>query len=123
MNAVAPIAEPTAAIKAPIDDPTTKTTRDPLGHLDPKTREACSQSAVDWRRERDRQHPPKRDPEAERKSRIRDFAYESLEPARNDLDAVLLSLTNDDDVGADHHFRRLIAAVKHAAPGLKELSK
>jgi hypothetical protein len=81
-----------------------------------------SRTAVEWQRERDKREPLKRDLDAERKSLIRDFVSESLEPARNDLDSVLLSIANDDDIGAAYHFRRLVAAIKHAAQGFKELA-
>jgi hypothetical protein len=81
-----------------------------------------ARTAIEWRRERDLKEPLRRDLAAERKARIRDFVHESLQPARNDLDAVLLSLSND-DVGAVHHFRRVLAAVKCVAVGMRELAK
>ena len=81
-----------------------------------------ARAAVEYRRERDRREPLKRDLEAERKTLIRDFIAEALTSAARDLDAALLSVENDDDVGTVHHFRRLLAAVKHAAQGYKELA-
>jgi hypothetical protein len=79
-------------------------------------------TAIEWRRERDRREPLKRDLEAERKALIRDFIVEALTPAARDLEVLLLSLGNDDDAGAIHHFRRFLAAVRHAEPALKELA-
>jgi hypothetical protein len=79
--------------------------------------------ALEWRRERDRRDPLKRDLEAERKALIRDFIVEVLEPAANELDSVLLSLDNGDYIGSAYHFRRLVAAVKAAAGGFKGLAE
>jgi hypothetical protein len=109
MNAVAPIADAKANI-------------DPLGHLDPKTREAWRQSAREWRAERDRREPLERDLEAERRSLIRDFICEALDPAGNDLDSCIASLANDDDVGAAYHLRRVIISLKAASLAFKGLA-
>jgi hypothetical protein len=95
---------------------------DPHAGLDPKTREAWRQSAVEYRKERDKREPLKRDLEAERKATTRDFIVEALTPTANDLDACFLALDIDDDVGAAYHFRRLIVAIKHAAHGFRELA-
>jgi hypothetical protein len=78
--------------------------------------------AVEWRGERDKREPLKRDLVAERKSTIRDFIAEALTPAANDLEAVFLSLENTDDAGAAHHFRRLDVAIKHAAHAFRDLA-
>jgi hypothetical protein len=78
--------------------------------------------AREWRRERNRREPLERDLEAERRSLIRDFIFEALEPACNDLSAVLLSLENDDDAATIHHFKRVIKRVKAAAHGCRELA-
>jgi hypothetical protein len=109
MSAVAPIADAKATI-------------DPLGHLDPKTRQAWREAAVEWRRERDKREPLKRDLTAERKALLRDFIAEALTPAANDLNACLLALDNDDDVAAVYHFRRLVIASKHAAHGFRDMA-
>jgi hypothetical protein len=82
---------------------------------------AFADDAIAWRRERDKQTPLKRDPEAERKALIRDFIGEALEPASNELASCLMSLDNGDDVGGAYHFRRLVAAVKAAAGAFKGL--
>jgi transposase len=84
---------------------------------------SLSDDALEWRRERDRRESPKRDLEPERKALIRDFIGEALEPAANELDSVLLSLDNGDDIGSAYHFRRLVAAVKAAAGGFRGLAE
>jgi hypothetical protein len=88
----------------------------------PPTDDMTAKAARDWRRERDRSQPLKRDLEAERRAAIREFIGEALTPALNDLDACFLSIDNADDIGAAYHFRRLIAAVKNAAHGFRDLS-
>jgi hypothetical protein len=115
MSAVSPIADAKAA-------PRTAGEHDPLGHLDPVTRQAWRESAIEWRRERDKREPLKRDLEAERRSLIRDFIIEALTPACNDLDACLLALDNDDDVAGAYHLRRVIVSIKHAAHGFRDLA-
>ena len=84
--------------------------------------ELTAREALKWRAERDKREPLKRDLEAERKALIRDFLFEALELARNDLDAVFLALDNSDDVAGRYHFRRLIAGIKPAAQGFRELA-
>lgn len=84
--------------------------------------ELTARTAIEWRRERDRREPLKRDLEGERRSLARDFIWEALEPARNDLDAVFLALANDDDAGAAYHLKRLIKGVKAAAHGFRDLA-
>jgi hypothetical protein len=84
--------------------------------------ELTARTAVQWRRERDKREPLKRDLEAERKALIRDFIDEALEPVGNDLDSCLASLANDDDVGTAYHLRRMIIALKAAAHGFKGLA-
>ena len=120
MTAAAPIAD----AKMVIDGLTEKTARehDPLSHLDPTTRQKWGEAAVEWRRERDKREPLKRDLEGERKALTRDFIHEALTPASNDLDAVFLGLANNDDVAAVYHFRRVIKAVKHAAGAFRDLA-
>jgi hypothetical protein len=65
---------------------------------------------------------PPQDVEAERKALVRDFLGEALAPAARELDSAMMSLENDDDQGASYHFRRLVAAIKHAALGFQDLS-
>jgi hypothetical protein len=81
-----------------------------------------ARAAVAWRKERDARQPLRRNVRAERQALIRDFIAEALTPAANDLDACLLALDNDDDVGSAYHLRRLIVAVKHAAHGFRDLA-
>jgi hypothetical protein len=91
-------------------------------HQDITVDDLTRRTAVEWRRERDQREPLKRDLEAERKARTKEFVLEALEPAADDLDACLRSLANDDIAGSAHHFRRVILALKHAAPALRELA-
>ena len=102
MNAASPLAEPSIAIQAAVDDLTTR-------------------AAIEWRRERDRREPLKRDPEGERKRLVRDFIVEALTPAARDLEAVFLSLENEDDIAAAYHFKCVLAGVKAAAGAFKDL--
>lgn len=81
-----------------------------------------AQSAREWRKERDKRSPLKRDIEAERRGFVRDFISEALEPAGNEMDAVFLALANRDDTAAAYHFRRLVVGVKAAAGGFEELA-
>jgi len=81
-----------------------------------------AESAREWRKERDKREPLKRDLEAERKAPVRDFIVEALTPTFNELDACLAALDNCDDTGSAYHFRRLVVSVKHAAHGFKDLA-
>jgi hypothetical protein len=102
MSSVSSVAATTAAVEPPVDDLTAR-------------------AATEYRRERDRRQPLKRDLEGERKANVRDFIYEALGPAARDLEAVFLALQNNDDTAAIYHFRRVIAGVKSAAGAFKEL--
>ena len=81
-----------------------------------------ARTAREWRAERDRREPFKRDLEAERRALIRQFLIEALGPAANDLAACLMSLDNADDAGGIYHFRRLVAAIRQAAHGFRDLA-
>jgi len=81
-----------------------------------------TKTAIEWRKDRDKQSPLKRDLRAERLALIRETIVDVLWPAVNDLKSCLGSLENADDVGADHHFRRVIVAVKAVVPGFRELT-
>jgi hypothetical protein len=79
--------------------------------------------AIEWRRERDRREPLKRDLAAERRAMIRQFLIGALEPAADDLASCLMSLDNANDVGAVYHFRRVVACVNAVAGGFRGLAE
>jgi hypothetical protein len=56
-----------------------------------------------------------------RASLLRDFIFEAMDPVERDSAAVRLCLTNDDDVGARYHLKRVVECVKAAAATFKEL--
>jgi hypothetical protein len=56
-----------------------------------------------------------------RASLLRDFIFETMEPVERDSAAARLCLTNDDDVGARYHLKRVVECVKAAAATFKEL--
>jgi len=56
-----------------------------------------------------------------RASLMRDFVFEALEPVERDSAAARLCLTNDDDVGARYHLKRVVECVKAAAATFREL--
>jgi hypothetical protein len=58
---------------------------------------------------------------AVRASLLRDFIFEALEPVERDSAAARLCLSNNDDVGAKYHLKRVVECVKAAAATFKEL--
>jgi hypothetical protein len=58
---------------------------------------------------------------AVRASLLRDFIFEALGPVERDSAAARLCLTNDDDVGARYHLKRVVECVKASAATFKEL--
>jgi hypothetical protein len=58
---------------------------------------------------------------AVRLSMLRDAIFEMLEPVEHDSAAARHCLSNDDDVGARYHLKRVVECVKAAAATFKEL--
>jgi hypothetical protein len=58
---------------------------------------------------------------AVRASLLRDFIFEALEPVERDSAAARLCLSNNDDVGAKYHLKRVVECVKAAVATFKEL--
>ncbi len=52
---------------------------------------------------------------------LRDHALEALGRGFNDYQSCLLSLEAGDDVGAVHHFGRLVAVIRSAAATLADI--
>jgi hypothetical protein len=56
-----------------------------------------------------------------RASLLRDFIFEAMEPVEHDSAAARHCLSNNDDVGAKYHLKRVVECVKAAAATFKEL--
>jgi hypothetical protein len=56
-----------------------------------------------------------------RASLLRDFIFEAMGPVEHDSAAVCHCLSNNDDVGARYHLKRVVECVKAAAATFREL--
>lgn len=81
-----------------------------------------ARAAREYRRDRDRHSPLRRDLAAERASLCRDFIGEALEPVGYDWQSCIAALESQDDVAVSYHMRRMVICLKHATFGLRGLS-